>query len=82
MTREGQMDDEQDQIKVFKYRPAGEHGWQIYSWDQRTTMLGMIEGDLDGSGSIYDYEEGPAFHVGVAWMSQEEFDNLPAFEGY
>lgn len=74
--------EDEDRIKVFKYRPELGLTWQIYSWEQRSVMLEMIGYDFDGVGSIYDYEEGPAFQVEVAWMSQKEFDSLPEFEGY
>lgn len=71
-----------ERIKVFKYRPTSEVGWQIYSWEQRKTMLEMIEYDIDGGESIYDFDEGPAFQIEVGWMSQKEFEDLPEFEGY
>jgi hypothetical protein len=80
------MDDDDDKIKVFKYRPSGEFGWQVYSYDQRHTMLEMIAGDLDGiggpDGDYFDIDPGPAFEVEVAWMLRKEFDSLPEFEGY
>ena len=75
-------EEQEETIKVFKYRPADEYPWQVYRWEQRAEMLEMITADIDGTGSIYDYEEGPAFYVEVGWMTQSEFDSLPPFEGY